>query len=194
MLLNAAATTIVAATHEDIVARQETSGFQILAHFTKFSQAGVPAHFGGCKAKFVAEDVSEVAVAGEPKFQGKPSQVVGSVSEPFERGAQPQLGEVAMYGQSSMTMKETCEMKRRHVNSTSHVIERDPLTQSAGEVGLGDLGTLCVIGISAVAAGLARLAIVRERCLKNVHDNLKSCCIGPKGFDRICFCDLQPLH
>ncbi len=177
-----------------IVARQETSDFQILANFTKFSQAGVSAQFGGCKAKFVAEDVSEVAVAGEPKFQGKSSQIVGSVSQPFERGAQPQLGEVAMYGQSSMMMKETCEMKRRHMNSTSNVIERDPLTQSAGEVGLGGLGTLCVIGVSAISAGLERLAVVRERYFKNVHDNLKSCCIGPKGFERTCFCGLQPLH
>src|SRR5208337_271588 len=105
-----------------------------------------------------------------------------------------QLGEVAMYGQSSMTVKETCEMKRRHMNSASHFIERDPLTQSAGEVGLGGLGTLCVIGVSAVSAGLERLAVVRERCFKNVHDNLKGCCIGPKGLERTCFCGLQPLH
>ena len=171
--MNAAATTIVAAIHEDILARQETSDFQILAHFTKFSQAGVPAHFGGCKAKFVAEDVSEVAVAGEPKFQGKPSQIVCSVGQPFERGAQPQLGEVAMYGQSSMTMKETREMKRRHMNGTSHVVERDPFTQSAGEVGLGGLGTFsrdrrqCCFG-GACATGCVAQTLTRE-CLPRVE-------------------------
>ena len=136
-----------------MVARQETSDFQILAHFTKFSQAGVSAHIGGCTAKFVAEGVREVAVAGKPEFQGEPSQIVRAVSQPFERGAQPQLGEVAMYGQSGVTMKETCEMKRRHMNGTSHVVERDSLTQSAGEVGLGGLGTLCVIGVQCCFGG-----------------------------------------
>ena len=170
-----------------MVARQETSDFQILAHFTKFSQAGVSAHIGGRTAKFVAEGVREVAVAGKPEFQGEPGEIVRSVGQPFERGAQAQLGEVAMYGQSGVTMKETCEMKRRHMNGASHFVERYSLTQSAGEVGLGGLGTLCVIGASAVSAGLERLVVVRERCFKNVRDDLKSCCIGPKGFERICF-------
>ena len=89
-------------------------------------------------------------------------------------------GEIAMYRHASVAMKETCEMKRRHMHGAGHFVKRYSLAQSAREVDLGGLGTLCVIGVRAISAGLERLAVVRERCFKNVHDNLKSCCIGPK--------------
>jgi hypothetical protein len=62
--------------HEDMVARQKKSDFQILAHFAKRSAAGLTAHVGGRAAELPSEGVGEMAMAGKPQFEGEGSQIV----------------------------------------------------------------------------------------------------------------------
>jgi hypothetical protein len=65
--------------HEDRVARQEKSNFQILAHFAKRSAAGVAAYAGGRAAELTSEGVGEVAVAGKPQFESECSQILRAI-------------------------------------------------------------------------------------------------------------------
>ena len=74
--------------HEDMLARQNKSDFQILAHFAKRSAAGDAAHIGGRAAEFTSEGVSEVAVTGKPQFEGERGEIVCSIGESFERGTE----------------------------------------------------------------------------------------------------------
>src|SRR5262245_49462558 len=54
---------------EWILARHSGSDFQILAHFANRSSDRAAARIGGRAAKFTAEGIGEVAVAGKPEFQ-----------------------------------------------------------------------------------------------------------------------------
>ena len=75
-----------------MVARQEKSNFQILAHFAKGSATGVAAYVGGRAAELASEGVGEVAVAGKAQVEGERSQIVCAVSESFERRSEAKPG------------------------------------------------------------------------------------------------------
>ena len=192
---NATVTATVAGhSHGDIVARREKSDFQILAYFAKAEPAGVTADIGGWAAELAAKGVGEVAVTGKAEVEGKPSEIVRAIGQPFERSAEAQSGQVAMDWYAGSLLKKAGEMKGRRVHRAGHLIERDGFTEPARQVSFDRLRAVCVIGFSAVSAALAWKAMPRERGSKHVGDELKRRYIGPERFESIGFGSLQPLH
>jgi hypothetical protein len=126
-----------------------------------------------------------VAVAGKAELEGELGEIARAFGQVFERSAEAQPSEVAMDGHAGLVLKEAGQMKGGGVHGTSDVVKPDTLTQPAPEVGLGRLGTLCVIGIGASSAALARQAVSRERSFQHVGEELKRRHIGPEWFERI---------
>ena len=74
---------------------------------------------------------------------------------------------------------------------TGHLVERNAFTQSTGEISLGRLDPIGVIGMRAVPAALARRAVARERGCQHIGNELKRNDIDPERIDIGRF---QPQH
>jgi hypothetical protein len=138
-----------------MVTRRDQSDFQILAQFAQRPAAGAVAHGGRRAAELAAEGVGEVAVAGKAEVEGQRCQIVRAAGQSFERGAEPQPGQVTMDRHAGSLLKDPGEVKRRRVDRTGDVVERDALATneqgrraaSSGRTGAG-LPTLPFTAVS----------------------------------------------
>jgi hypothetical protein len=183
----------------DRIAGGEKSDFQILAHFAERSATRVAAHLGWSSAELTAEGIGEVAMAGKAEFDGELSKIVRAIGESFERSAEAQTGQIAMYRHTGSLLEDSCQVEWRSVYGASDVIERDAFKEAACKIGFGRLGSIRVIGFSAFPPALARHSLLRERGFEHAGDKLKRRLInperiGPKLIGPIAARAFQPQH
>src|SRR5262245_58192885 len=178
----AAAFRAAAVSDERIVSRREVSDFQILAHFAQTALIDGAAHFRGRAAEFAAEGVGEMAMAGEAQFQGERGQIIRAISQPLQRGAQPQTRQIAMKRRAGSLLEEAGQVKRRGSNGSRYVVECDAFRYSAGQISLRPLDAVGVIGFRAIPAAprlSRRYSMPRKRGFQSVGDELKRRHVNP---------------
>src|SRR5215471_6801596 len=173
-----------AVSDEMIVSRRERSDFQILAHLAQSAPAGAAPQIRRRSAKFAAEGICEMAMAGKTKFEGQRGQVIRSVSQSFQRGAQPQTHQIAMKRRAGSPPEEASQVEWRRSNDSRHVIERDAFRHSAGQISLGRLNIVGVIGFRAFPAPFTRRrrqSMSRKRGFQRVGNDLNRRQFNPQG-------------
>src|SRR5215813_13830072 len=141
-----------AVSDERIVSRRERSDFQILAHFAQPASAGVAPHIRRRAAKFAAEGICEMAMAGKTQFESQRGQIIRAISQAFKRGAQPQTHQIAMNRRAGSPPEKASQVEWRRSNGSRHVAERYAFRHSASQISLGRLNLVGVIVFRAFPA------------------------------------------
>src|SRR5262245_17261269 len=165
-----------AVSDERIVSRRERSDFQILAHFAQSAAAGATPHVGRREAKFTAEGVGEMTMAGKAQFEGKRGQIIRAISQAFKRGAQPQTHQIAMNRRAGSPPEKASQVEWRRSNGSRHVAERYAFRHSASQISLGRLNMVGVIVFRAFPASFTlrrRQPLSRIRGFQSFGDDLK---------------------
>ena len=117
-----------------------------------------------------------MAMAGKAQFERKRGEIVRSVSQTFQRSAQPQTHQIAMKRRPGSPPKEASQVKRRCADGPRHVIERDAFRHSAYQVSPGRLDMIGVIRFRVFPAAFNRMRrwpLARKSGLKRIDDDLK---------------------
>lgn len=95
---------------------------------------------------------------------------------------------------TSVLLKNSREMKRRHMHRTRNFIKRDTLAHLRREIRLRSFRPLSMIHVCTFAFRAARDTVLDESRLEHVRDELQRGNISPQRLQRIRLSRLEPLH
>ena len=134
--------------------------YQIPAYFADGFSRGFSTKGRRRLAKFAAENVRKMTVAGKAKLKSQYGQVDVGFGKPFKRCPKAKQSQVPMYREPRLPAKHACEIERRCSDFTRNFIKRYALGHASSQKLFSVFGFFRVVNVSCDPARFWRRTVL----------------------------------